>query len=597
MRQFEFAVYLGQETEEGFFGFITTPAESKNKNNFFLVLEVASGLTKEEGREIVAQIKEEFLKQTIDNLVGFEDFVNQQLQKHNLPTGSSLASGLIRNDVCYLKTINEGKIFIRRKNNFEKIIDGDRTASGFIKSDDFFIFTTNHFIKLFSQESELKTVFNHKTPHQIIEDLASQIKQADDRGTVALFVQLLKEELACQEEDKDEMIVSQPIFLEKGRSLFKNLYEKFNQYRQRTSKKKTLTLLTAIFLILLLFWSVGLGYNRRKEAQINQKISRSKELITQKLDQAEEVVFLNLPRSQALIGEARIELSNLKKELGGKENKEINEIENLIKEKENKIVNKEEKKAEEFFDLTVDNKQAQGTKLYLNGNELIIFDKKQGIIFNLSLKEKSLEKLTATEIKSASLISDYQENIFFFVKEKGIYKTNQDNKPKLVINSDSDWGTITDFWIYNGNIYLLDTKKDSVYKYLVTSEDKYGDKTDYFKSGEAVKLTEANSLAIDSSLYIGFQDYLAKYTAGVRDQFKTSFPEENVNISKIYTSKDLEKVYGWDKAKGVVYVLGKNGDYERQIDSEVLSKGDDLVVFENSAYILLKEKIYKLSLD
>lgn len=596
MWQSQFAVYLGQENGEGFFGFLVLPTDSEEGSNFYIVLETKEGLNKETGRQVLSEIKQELLVSKIETLTDLEDFINNQVKKQNLPTGISLAAGFIVNKIIYLKTIGEGKIFIRRKKSFEKIIDGNKTASGYLEEDDFFIFTTNRFIQLFNQEMELKTVFDHKNPHQIIEDLAPQIKAIDDHGAIALFVQLISQESISQQEEKEEMIISQPMVLEKGRNFLNRLYQRFQQSRLQTDRKKTLTTGIVVVLILILFWSVGLGITRRNESVLNKKVNRSRELITQKLDQAEEVAFLNFSRSQALINEARDEFNNLKKEVGSKKKDDITRIEELIKNKEGKILKKEEKKADEFFDLTIDNKQAQGSKIYLDEDKLVIFDKNQGIIYKLSLTKKSINKVSDLEIKSARLIAGYQDNTFFYIEKKGVYKAGEESKPKIVVDADSDWGKIIDLWIYNGNIYILDTGKDEIYKYLA-GEEKYSNKSSYIKSNETVNLDGATSMAIDSSVYIGFKDYLVKFTAGARDEFKTSFPEEGINLNKIYTSKNLEKVYAWDKNKGTIYVLGKNGTYERQIKSEILAKGNDLVVFDNAAYILVKEKIYKVNLD
>lgn len=597
MWQSQFAVYLGQEKEAGFFGFIVAPSDLERENNFFLVLEAKTGLDKENGRQSLSAIKDKLLSWKINSLIDFEEFIAHQIKEENLPAGISLAAGYITDRVIYLKTVGEGKVFIKRGANFEKIIDGDKTASGYLKEGDFFIFTTNRFLQLFGEEKELKKVFDHKTPNQIIEDLSLQVKVSDDQGAIALFVKLNAEEDLPDEEKTEKSIVSQPLVLERGKSFFNNLYQKWQQLRLTDDKKKTSTVIIASILILILFWSVGLGLTRRQESELNKKIIRSQELIAQKLEQAEEVAFFNLGRSQALIKEAQEELTNLKKTVGNKKEDKIKKIEKMIKDEENKILKKEEKEGKEFFDLTIDNKNAEGNNLYLNKENLIILDRKQGNIYRVSLLKKSLEKISYSQIKSAQLIAGYQEKIFFLVNGKGVYQVTEESKPKIVIKDDENsLGKIVDLWVYNGNIYLLDVEKDEIDKYLA-AEDGYGSKSSYFKAGEGVDLSEANSLAIDGSIYIGFKDHLIKYTAGVGDDFKTSFPEKNINIDKIYTSKDLEKVYAWDKKKGVIYILSKNGSYERQIRSSILSKGTDLVVFEKAAYIVIGEKIYQISLE
>jgi exopolysaccharide biosynthesis predicted pyruvyltransferase EpsI len=74
-------------------------------------------------------------------------------------------------------------------------------------------------------------------------------------------------------------------------------------------------------------------------------------------------------------------------------------------------------------------------------------------------------------------------------------------------------GRIGDLAIYNGNIYLLDKGKNKIYKYLA-GEEEFSNKIDYLKSGESTVLKEATSLAIDSSIYIGFPNYTANIYRG-----------------------------------------------------------------------------------
>ncbi|MBI3366204.1 hypothetical protein HY041_01075 [Candidatus Roizmanbacteria bacterium] len=104
-------------------------------------------------------------------------------------------------------------------------------------------------------------------------------------------------------------------------------------------------------------------------------------------------------------------------------------------------------------------------------------------------------------------------------------------------------------------------------------------------------------MAIDSSVYVGFSDHVFKFTAGVQDEFKTTFPESNIHLSKVFTTKDLEKVYAWDKEKGSLYVLAKNGTYEREVYSSVLKQTNDLVIFANNAYLLSGSKIYVINVE
>lgn len=570
-----FAVYLGKEKKEGFSGFIA-------EHNFFIVIEIVEGVNAEQGREIVQKIKDEVTTLSIANLASFDQFISQIVTRHNLPPSLTLAAGYFNDKIMYLKTVGQGMIYLQRGSDFAKIIEKDNSASGYIEKGDFFVLTTKRLIDFLGSDIELKTIFDHKDPHQIVEDLTPQLKGKDDEGSIALLVQF-KEIEGDQAEDVD---------LE-GQQKMSRL--DLQAISQSSGKRKTLTFVAVVIILFILVWSVVLGVQRRNQVEENKKIKSTKELVNFKLDQAEEVAFLNLSRSQALVSEAKEEVEKLKRQLGNEKGKEIGELEQLIKEKEAKIVKKEDKNFEEFFDLTVDNKEAKGSQLYLEKDKLSISDIERGTIYLLSLEKKSLDKKSASEIKKSSLVSSYQEDVLFYVVGEGVYKIPSEDKAKKVINKDNDWGNIADMWVYNGNVYLLDKGKGDIYKYLV-AENGYSAKSSYLK-GEAGSIKDANSLSIDSSIYIGLDDSIIKYTTGGRDEFSTSWPEKSIKLTKIFTSVDVEKVYGWDKAKGAIYILGKNGTYERQINSSILSKASDFVIFNNVAYILVGEKIYKIGLN
>ena len=568
--------YLGHEKTDGFSGFV-------NENNLFLSLEIEAGITPDKGRELTAFIKEKISTIVIENLQQFDSFISNLIKEKNLPTGFSLSSGYLKGKIFYLKTISQGRVYIRRKNKLALLIKNDETASGYIEENDIFIFTFNKFMGLLGEESGLNKRFDHRPISEIIDEITPDLQAQDDQGTATLFLQLKKIE---EEEKPVNDFFEQP---EKKAFVFslKNFYQQFGQ-------QKTLTFIVVFILGVILFWSVGLGYRRRSQENNQKKINLTKDLISQKLDQAEQVAFLNMPSALGLIADSKAEVEKLKKETRLRQNfgGQVGKLEKIITDSENKILKKEEKKYTEIFDLTVDNKNVKGNKLYLNKDKLLILDKDNGILFNLSLDKKSLDKDQSSEIKKSSLIALFEEKKYFYVEGVGVYQV-VDGKVKKIIGNDKDWGKIIDLAVFNGNIYLLDQEKDEIYKYLVTDSG-FSTKNSYFQSGQAIDLSVINSLAIDGSIYLAGDSVMVKYTSGLRDEFKVNLPDDKVNMKKIFTSRDLEKVYGWDKDKGAVYVMGKNGDYQEQVNSKILSQASDIVVYKNSIFILQGSKIYKI---
>lgn len=510
--------------------------QGEDLTRIFITEQHIFGIIEFEGKEpdLADKIKGAFQQLDANNvhaLADFEKEIDTLLKKVNAPVGVSLGTGLVKDGILYVKTIGDTAIFLRRGSQTEKLIDGEKSASGFIRENDCMIF-------------------------------ASQ-----------LFVSFLTEETITKEKD------------------FK---DKFNfRFIQRDGKRKKITLVITAIILLVLVWSVGLGYERRKKSEQDKTITMSRALITEKLNQAEEVAFLNQARAQVLVDESKKEVETIKKKYPERK-EDIDSLSKLVQEKESSIFKREEKKAEEFFDLTVDNEEAGGSVMDRDEDVLAILDSPNGVVRLLSLSKKSLEKETVSEAKSASLTSLYQGKIYVFIPKAGIVEIKE-SKAKKVIEADKEWGEIVDMKIYGGNIYLLDSRTNQVYKYIVV-ENGFSDRSSYFKES-LPDLTGARSMAIDGSVYLQLPEKILKYTGGVKDAFSTSFPETDIGLEKVMTSKDLDKVYAWDKKKGLIYILSKEGAYEREIKSSILTKAESVSVFENIAYVLEGAKIYKISLE
>ena len=578
----DFSVYQKKDKDELYLGHVT-------ENGFFCILETVD-LPKEQGDKLLNNISSD-LTAGVRDLAEFESLIMVRIKEANLPVGFSFAGGYKKDDIFYLKTYGGGEINIRRNHQLKTLIRGNNNASGYIKTGDLFIFSTFSLTGLFGGEENLRKIVGSKKANELTENLKTEI----DSPGILLPVEFNEDVNKTVESEKEPLREEQVVEEKEDKIFFGSIKKNLGHVDpgKPFDQKKKMTLIAVFLVAILLIWSVIFGYQRRTEAKIKKNIGSTKELVTQRLKEAEDVANLNIDRSLALINESKEEVKELLAKAGKKHQKEIDEISKMILDREGKILKKEEKKYEEFFDLAVDNKEASGEVLYLDGENLAILDKK-GTIYILSLAKKLLKKRVSQEIKNADLPAVYQEEVLFYKTGEGIYKIGDDNKSKKVVENDKDWGKIIDFKIYNGNLYLLDQTKDEIFKYLV-AETGYSSKLSYIKTGQATDLGEANSIAIDASVYIGFNDRISKYTAGEQDAFKTEFPTKDVNINKIFTSKEADKVYGWDK-EGVVYIFSKDGIYEGQILSPILIKADDFVVYNKGIFVLVGQKIYRINL-
>lgn len=350
-----------------------------------------------------------------------------------------------------------------------------------------------------------------------------------------------------------------------------------------------------VILFGILLWSVVFGYQRRMAAEQQKKFETTKEQIQTNLAKAEEDAYLDFDGSIQLIAESKEQLEVLKKELGENKSEEIAQIATLIDQTESKVVKKDEKEATEFYDLGLEAEDAEGASIYLENENLAILDSKNKSVYVLSLDSKSIDKYTAPEVGGATHVASYDGSIFFLNPAKGVYTFTTNTKAKNVIEPDG-WGDVIDMQLYNGNIYLLDKEKDEIYKYLVAANG-YSDKNSYLASEQSISLSDAVAMAIDSAIYIAREDDVLKYVSGVSETFVTDYPENTPVLSGVFTTADIEQVYVWDTKTGGIYILGKDGEYIRQVTSSVVREAKGIFVYEDQAYIFNGKKLYTVSLD
>lgn len=574
----EFASYLGAEKENVFTGVVM-------EQNLFIAISCEGGMTPEEGREFLRVCREKILNLGVGSLSQLDDVVSSTIRDSSLPSGFSWSSGYVKNNVLYLKTIGAGKILIKRNNKVATLVKGDTSASGYFEKDDVFTFTSDKFIELVGGEGMVGDLFDHRSPHQIVDQITPELKAKNDVGAVSIFLKFVADmAVDAGPASQSETIVKPKNFIQTGRDGLRNYYQRFG-------KRRILTFAVVALIALIFLWSVVLGYQRRSGAKATQEIALAREFIVQKLSEAEEVSFLNMESAIAAVDESRGKLNEVRKLYPTR--REIKEIETIIAEAENKILKKEEVTSEEFFDLALDQPKAKGDLMYLDGDNAVILDRTNGSLYTLSLTKKSLLKTDLSDLKKAKLIASYEDTKYFYIPGQGIYTLDQNDKPKKVVDNDKEWGEIEEIIAFNANLYLLDRGKDQIYKY-VGAEEAFGAKSSYFAEGQATNLSFVTSMAIDASVYLGGSDTIIKFTSGLRDGFKTNLPGESINLSKVFTTQDLDAVYGWDRDHGMIYVMEKTGEFTKQIKSEILTRAQDVVVYSDEIYVLVGGKVYKI---
>jgi len=545
--------YLNQDQTQGSSIF-------KEDKGFHILLMFPDILEQELLEKYCRSLTEVVTNSTFATATEFDGVISDAFKFANLPLSFSIACLYLTENTVFLKTYGQGAVVLQRDVRQVPLVKFGAFASGKIEDGDEIALCSADQDPFADRDDTVHIEFGEQEAKAVISEQNSDVSR---EGEVAQKKPL---------PSRDSII---------------------NLVWDNLKKRKAGPLVVATVVVALLLIVFVKNYTSKTAKQDRLNLENATSTITQKLEQAVDVFELNSGRSVALLTESRKDLKDLQKKLYSSHKNEIKLLSEKIDKTEKKILQKNTKTAEEFIDLGLEEKGAQGTAMWRYKDKVIIVNPK-GAIYILSLEKKTLEARTSSLITGATMGGLDESTVYVYKKGVGVIKIESDTtKPVTVIKQDKEWGTVTDFQAYNKNLYLLDGAKGQIYKYVPT-EDGFATKSAYFKSGAYAQ--NALSFAIDQSVYVAQKNLITKYTAGLQDGFAPTYPDSGPSITRVLTGSDTDELYLWDKSVGRIIVLAKNGDYKKTIESSILSKATSVEVYADSAYALQGSKIYKVPL-
>lgn len=648
----DYKLFIGDDSEKVRVSFAAS-------DEFFTIAEVKAKTDEDTFKETLTSIKEHIDVKKPTDLKSFVAIVEKEIKELGTDV-LSLAAAYSVDDILYLYTQGKGEIIIAREGKSQKLITGDKNASGRVKGMDYFVLANATFSKAFDTPALDKLLFNSK-PQEIIETITPELKGKENAGMIALFMQATSSVKEETEEDPDEpednvaspvppatspsmdnadlppgqsyeveeddddteeaMGSMDPVMSASSEPEMQKSME--NQYPRKkfsvpkigfkmpnipilqglgrgSSTGRKVTLGIVVVLLIVLGWSVFSGNARRQREKFLERVEEQRSVVIAKIEEADDLAGLNTQKSLQLLDESRAIYVELEKEAEGldlTEEQALKDLETLIVDARQGIEKIEEGQYEEYYDLELIEKGAEAVSMYYDGEFITLLDSENGNVYVVEPEEKSATTYSVSGARDATKVAMHQDDPYIFGERIGVVKLVDQSEEEEVVSPDKEWKSIEDFWMYSGNIYLLDSGADDIHKYLV-AEEGYSNINSYFGEGQPRNFSDATAMAIDSSLYVSAGDSVYKYTAGAGVNFSVSIPDaSDITFEDIYTDNDTVNVYLLDKDSQRIFVTGKEGDFDKQISAGILKQADDFVVIEEiGILVLVANTIYSIEL-
>lgn len=525
-------------------------------------------------------------------------------------------------EVMYLVLHGAGAVYLKRGDKIAPLLAGPGAVSGVVKEKDIILLVSKTFIEIFNSE-ELTAIFDHLNAVEAAEKLTLLLHEKNAGfGAAGLIFEVnqFKDE---EEEElgtiKSEITQEKPLWkvFRKSKRFGVNIARQtlpvswrqklapwLRKIKNKISGENNFVGIIALIFGILFIVSVVMGISKqissKQDKAINQAITEAQRLF----NEGTALIPLSPLKGRERLTQAKEALVNISSKVSPRTKTGLNYAALLQKINDNLTqalqVNKSEPQL--FFDAGLLKKNASVSTLSIFDGNLAMYDSMNNALYVLSITSKQADVVAGGEnfsgTKSIALYSDK----LYAVTDNGINQVRlTDNKtvPNM-IKKDSSWGKTTALSAFGGNLYLLDTNKSRIWKYVAT-ESGFSDLREYLNPDTLPTLTDATNMSIDGSVWLGTTSgKIWRFTQGKENTFIIQGVDPALGKSlQAFASDSTKNLYILDNSNKRVVVLDKEGIYVSQYVWSGNFSAEQILVSENDKVILLLSggKIFSISLN
>jgi DNA-binding beta-propeller fold protein YncE len=476
----------------------------------------------------------------------------------------------------YFVLRGSGVIYAKRGEELASLMHQDGAISGEAREGDTFLLVSHGFSQVLSHD-ELTTLFDHLPPKDIAEKLTLLLhEKKGGEGSVALVYRVtgledsglteMPEETRAEEETEEKPQVTvrkNPIIPLRMRIA---VFRRYLSSLRREPKK-----MTAIIAIGLISLFLVKG---------RERLAKAKELL-------DPYINIISPRSPE-----GYQLSLLYTEITDNLTQAMQVVDVPLS---------------VFYDMSLIKKDAAAASVGLEGTTIVIGDRVTETIYEIDINSKKAQIIGGGDILKGLLSVTLHGDKYYALTGEGIIQfRSTDKKSTSIIKRDDSWGTITSFVSFAGNLYLLDTTKSRIWKYVATEDaapaggQGFSDIREYLNPDVLPDLSQTTNMAIDGSVWLGTANgKILRFTQGKENTFVPKGVDPALGTRLVvYTSDEVKNIYVLDSQNSRVVVLDKEGMYLAQYRWGGAVSPSDIVVSEEEKKILLLAdgKIYSVDL-
>ncbi len=513
---------------------------------------------------------------------------------NTISQGGGIASLILlvpAGDVVYLVVAGQGTVYLKRGSELAILMESSGSISGEVRTGDTLLLAGSGLTRSVSKE-KFAAVFDHESPSQVAEKVTMFLHEAGgSAGSAGLIFQV--EKLIPMEEERIEDLVeaevetsavAQPVissrrpfglaqgrpFLSKVRSFRPHHLSRARAIvrsrlirRGRFSKR----FIAAALVLLLFVGSIVVGLSKKAGNTNTATMVAATTNAQHAYDEGMALLTLNTVKGRERLEEAKALLEPFAKTAPrSKEGKTLLALYEQISQSiiQSLAVTKSEPQL--FYDVSLLKKGAAASGMTVTDGTLALLDAAGRTVYAVTLSSKNGQVIAGGDVFEGSSHVATAGDTVYVLANGGISAINVgEKKTKSVVKNDSEWGNIAGLAAFGGNLYLLDSGKNRIWKYVAT-ESGFTDRREYLNPDTLPDFSKITSMAIDGSVWAATSDSrILRFTQGK----ETTFAPQGVTPAfgstlQVATSDETDHLYVLDAGNKRVVVLDKDGVYVAQ---------------------------------
>lgn len=520
--------------------------------------------------------------------------------------------------VVYVVMLGEGRVSLKRGSTLSVLMEKPGAISGEVREGDMILLMSKSVSALLTHE-ETNALFDHSDAPAVAEKMTLAIHSHNDAPEHAVagsaaFIIHVKGLISAEDEralvTPRNILVQDASVSERG----KRVLQKILRIRPRhfyclpDAWRRPMMPITIILIVLFLL-SVLLGIRRQMGQKVEARVAQILTNAQHAFDEGVALLELNPVKARERLNEAKTDLSPLREGLSPS-SLEGKAVAKLYKDVADQLtvamqVNRVEPVL--FYDISLLKASAAISSLGSDGQTLGLFDVRGPTVATITMPAKN-GKIVAggSGFVGAKLLTVHGDSVYVLVDD-GIHAVSLrgGKTTPLIIKRDTQWGSIAGMVSYGGNIYLLDSAKSRIWKYIAidalpAGRQGFSALSEYLNPDTLPDLSQATGMAVDGGIWVGtrFGDIL-RFNQGRQETFVPRGVEPAFGKTLVVATTEEDKhLYVLDTDNKRVVVLDKDGVYIAQYVWTGNIAPIELFVSEKLKAILLLAdgKIYSIGL-